>query len=65
LLFLIYMNDMDTNKYQSWHRHQANTLCWCFDDTSILITGKDIKDLTLNLDKINKSITPWFDNNWL
>jgi hypothetical protein len=27
------------------------------------ITGKDIQDLTLNLDKINKSNLPWFDNN--
>jgi hypothetical protein len=32
---------------------------------SILVTGKDIQDLTLNLDKINKSILPWFDNNRL
>jgi hypothetical protein len=35
------------------------------DDTSILVTGKDIQDLTLNLDKINKGILPWFDNNRL
>jgi hypothetical protein len=35
------------------------------DDTSILITGKDIQDLTLNLDHINKSILYWFDNNKL
>jgi hypothetical protein len=35
------------------------------DDTSILVTGKDIQDLTLNLDKINKSLLPWFDNNRL
>jgi hypothetical protein len=35
------------------------------DDTSISVTGKDIQDLTLNLDKINKSILPRFDNNRL
>jgi hypothetical protein len=35
------------------------------DDTSILITGKDTQDPTLNLDKIDKSILPWFDNNRL
>jgi hypothetical protein len=35
------------------------------DDTSILITGKDTQDLTLNLDKINKSILPSFENNRL
>jgi hypothetical protein len=39
--------------------------CATTDDTSILISGKDIQDLTLNLDKINKSILPWFDNNRL
>ena len=31
----------------------------------ILITGKDIQDLTFNLDKINKSILPLFHNNRL
>jgi hypothetical protein len=34
-------------------------------DTSILVTGKDIQDLTYNLDEINKSIVPWFDKNRL
>jgi hypothetical protein len=32
------------------------------DDTSILITGKDMQNLTLNLDKTIKSILRWFEN---
>jgi hypothetical protein len=30
-----------------------------------LVTGKDVQDLTCNLDKINKSIVLWFDKNGL
>jgi hypothetical protein len=61
LLFLIHMNDIDTNiSYDIGIK-----LTLFADDTSILITGKDTQDLTLNLDKINKSILPWLDNNRL
>jgi hypothetical protein len=35
------------------------------DYTSILITGKDMQDLTLNLDRTIRSILPWFENNRL
>jgi hypothetical protein len=52
LLFLIYINDRDTNISDDI----GIKLTLFADDTSILITGKDIQDLTLNLDKINKSI---------
>jgi hypothetical protein len=55
------MNDIDTNISDGI----GIKLTLFADDTSILITGKDIQDLTLNLDKINKSILPWFDNNRL
>jgi hypothetical protein len=58
LLFLIYM-DIDTNISDD----TGIKLTLFADDTSILITGKDIQDLTSDLDKINKSILPWFDNN--
>jgi hypothetical protein len=61
LLFLIYLNDIDTNISDDI----GIKLTLFADDTSILITGKDIQDLTLNLDKIIKSILPWFDNNRL
>jgi hypothetical protein len=30
-----------------------------------LVSGKDVQDLTYNLDEINKSILPWFDKNRL
>jgi hypothetical protein len=55
------MNDIDTNISNDI----GIKLTLFTDDTSILITGKDIQDLNLNLDKINKSILPWFDNNRL
>jgi hypothetical protein len=61
LLFLIYMNDTDTNISDDI----SIKLALFADDTSILIIGKDIQDLTLNLDTINKSILPWFENNRL
>jgi hypothetical protein len=61
LLFLIYTKDIDTNISDDI----GIKLTLLADDTSILITDKDIQDLTLNLDKINKSILPWFDNNRL
>jgi hypothetical protein len=35
------------------------------DDTRILITGKDMLDLPLNLVKTIRSILPWFENNRL
>jgi hypothetical protein len=60
LLFLIYINDRDTNIADD--RGIKLTL---FADTSILVTGKDVEDLTYNLDEINKSILPWFDKNRL
>jgi hypothetical protein len=51
------MNDIDTNI-----SHDIGIRLTLFADyTSILVTGKDIQDLTLNLDKINKSILPWFN----
>jgi hypothetical protein len=55
------MNDIDTNISDD----TGIKLTLFANDTSILITGKDIQDLTLNLDKINKSILPWFDSNKL
>jgi hypothetical protein len=55
------MNDTDTNISDDI----GIKLTLFADDTSILITGKDIQDLTLNLDEINKSILPRFDNNRL
>ena len=55
------MNDIDTNISDDI----GIKLTLFADDTSILITGQDIQDLTLNLDKINESILPWFDNNRL
>jgi hypothetical protein len=61
LLFLIYMNDIDTNINDD----TGIKLTLFADDTSILITGKHLQDITLNLDKINKSILPWFDSNRL
>jgi hypothetical protein len=62
LLFLIYMNDID----RKISNDIGIKLTLFVDDTSILVTGKDIQDLTLNLDKINRSILPWFDNNrWI
>jgi hypothetical protein len=51
LLYLIYMNDTDTNISDDI----GIKLTLFADDTSILITGKDIQDLTLNLDKSNKN----------
>jgi hypothetical protein len=35
---------------------QTSNLTLFADNTSILITGKDMQDLTLNLDKSNESI---------
>jgi hypothetical protein len=61
VIFNIYMNDIDTNISDDI----GIKLTLFADDTSILVTGKDIQDLTLNLGKINKSILPWFDNNRL
>jgi hypothetical protein len=61
LLFLIYINNIDTNITDS----RGIKLTLFADDTSILVTGKDIQDLTYNLDEINKSILPWFDKNRL
>ena len=61
LLFLIYINDIDTNITNG----RGIKLTLFADDTSILVTGKDIQDLTYNLDKIDKSILPWFDKNGL
>ena len=55
------MNDIDTNISDDIRIK----LTLFTDDTSILITGQDIQDITLNLDKINESILPWFDNNRL
>jgi hypothetical protein len=48
------MNNIDTNISDD----KGIKLTLFADDTSILITGKDIQDLILNLDKINKSILP-------
>jgi hypothetical protein len=59
LLFLIYMNDLDSNV----NENTGIKLTLFVFDTRILITGKDMQDLTLNLDKIIKSILPWFENN--
>jgi hypothetical protein len=53
------MNDIDTNISDDI----GIKLTLFADDTSTLRTGKDIQELTLNVDKINKSILPWFDNN--
>jgi hypothetical protein len=61
LLFLIYINDTDTNITGG----RGIKLTLFVNDTSILVTGKDIQDLTYNLDEINKSILPWFDKNRL
>jgi hypothetical protein len=61
LLFLIYMNQIDT----SINNDIGVKITLFVDDTSILITGKDMQDLTLNLDKTIKSILPWFENNRL
>jgi hypothetical protein len=51
------MNDIDTNISND----MGIKLTLFADDASILKTGKDLQDLTLNLDKINKSILLWFD----
>jgi hypothetical protein len=57
LLFLIYVNDTETNK-----RNDLGIKLTLFDDnTCILINGKDIQDLIFNLDRINGSILHWFD----
>jgi hypothetical protein len=56
LLLLIYMNDIDTNINDG----NGIKLTLFVDNTSILITGKDMQDLTLNLGKTIKSIVPWF-----
>jgi hypothetical protein len=52
LLFLIYVNDTETNISNDI----GIMLTHSSDDTSILITGKDRQDLILNLDRINGSI---------
>jgi hypothetical protein len=54
LLFLIYINDIDTNITNG----RGKKLTLFADDTSILVTGKDIQDLTYNLDEINKVSHP-------
>ncbi|GFG36265.1 hypothetical protein Cfor_08875 [Coptotermes formosanus] len=61
LLFLIYMNDTHTNINDNI-RIKLTLFAY---DTSILIMGKDMQDINLNLDKINNSILPWFENNRL
>jgi hypothetical protein len=61
LLFLIYTNDADTGI----NNNTGIKLTHLADDTSILIIGKNTQDITLNLDKINKSILPSFENNRL
>jgi hypothetical protein len=55
------MNDIDSNI----NKNTGIKLTLSADDTSIFITGKDMQDLTLNLDKTIKSILPWFENNRL
>lgn len=57
LLLLIYVNDIDTNVSNDTHIK----LTLFSDDTSIVITSSNRKDLTFNLDRINGSILPWFD----
>jgi hypothetical protein len=47
LLFLIYINDTDTNIIDG----RGIKLTLFADDTSLLVTGKDIQDLTYNLDE--------------
>jgi hypothetical protein len=56
-LFLIYVNDTET--YISNDIGIKVTLF--ADETSILITGKDIQDLIFNLNRIKGSILHWFD----
>jgi hypothetical protein len=46
LLFLIYTNDIDTNITDD----RGIKLTLFADDTSILVTGKDIQDLTYKFD---------------
>jgi hypothetical protein len=61
IVFLIYINDKDTNISNS----RGIKLTPFADNTSILITGEDIEDLTLNLATLNKGTILWFDNNRL
>jgi hypothetical protein len=58
LLFLIYMNDIDTNIMDDI----GIRLALFADYTRMLIPGKDMQDLTVNLNKINKSLLPWSDS---
>jgi hypothetical protein len=53
LLFLLYINDIDTNITDN----RSIKLMLFADDTSILITGKDVQDLTYNLDESIKYLT--------
>jgi hypothetical protein len=61
LLFLIYINHTHTNITDD----RGIKLTLFADDTSILVTGKDVQDRTYNLDEINISILSWFDKNRL
>ena len=59
LLFLIYINDIDTNVSSVI----GIRLTLFADDTSILITGEDMQYLIFNLSTISWSILPQFDEN--
>jgi hypothetical protein len=61
LLFLIHINDLDTNISDD----MGIKLTLFADNTSILITGKDMQNLTYNLNTISKRILSCFDKNRL
>jgi len=61
LLFLIYVNDTDTNI-----SHDIGMKVTLFaDDTSILMTGQVTQDLIFSLGTISGSVLPWLDKNRL
>jgi len=60
-LFLIYVNDINTNK----SNNIGIRLTLFANDISILITSKDKQDLIFHLDSINASNLPWFYKNRL
>ena len=58
LLFILYINDLPS------HVVDARTICYA-DDTNLLVTGKDLNELSQTASNVLAQATTWFQNNKL